>query len=94
VRWRRGYQGLGFDFTRALMKQSAEGMKVAVCDGGGLLSRFTDAHTLRVAQTTFLVDADPAMEVKVHQIVALAFWLKKYETRPTETAGPFGVRVT
>ncbi|WP_291321976.1 asparagine synthase-related protein [Desulfonatronospira sp.] len=75
VRWRRGKEHLGWQYTAALMAYMKEGMRIDIEAKWNIMQPYLDSDTLSSAWNDYFDKSDSARAERVNEAVHLSAWL-------------------
>lgn len=91
VRWRRGRAGLGWDFTKALIRHMGPRLPDRLDGAASLLAPYVRVADARRAWASDLAALDEDVLGQIFDLAILAAWLERHQTRPAPfPASPAG----
>jgi asparagine synthase (glutamine-hydrolysing) len=81
VRWRRGKQHLGWDFTQALMARMKERMPIDIAAKETMLTSYMQAEAVRLLGGVNSLDGNAEGVESLYEAVHLAAWLDRHSYR-------------
>jgi asparagine synthase (glutamine-hydrolysing) len=82
VRWRIGKQNLGWAFTKELMNNMQERLKIAITENIDILLKFVDGDSVHNACRSYFDGKDPSQAEKIYETAHLAVWVRHHKERP------------
>jgi asparagine synthase (glutamine-hydrolysing) len=83
VRWRRGKEHLGGEFTRAFMDAAREAIRVDMEENQSTIASYVDLDAVGRASRSYSCSGDPAQAERFYDAAHLASWLRRFGERPS-----------
>jgi asparagine synthase (glutamine-hydrolysing) len=96
VRWRRGKEHLGGEFTRAFMNAAREAIRIDLEENQSTIVSYVDLDAVGRASRSYYCNGDPVEAERFYDAAHLASWLRRFGDRPSQamsgSTGSEGIR--